>query len=101
MVHLHKCLEISPTGTNPPYNAFYFLTENTANQEQIYINFEIWKQNRGMGHIFKFLIKGCIGKFRIRTTWNYLSNRAANAVIRWFNGKEGERWLRVVTRRSV
>ena len=26
-VHSHKCLEMSPTGTNPPYNAlfYYFL----------------------------------------------------------------------------
>ena len=23
MVHLHKCLGINPTGTNPPYNAFF------------------------------------------------------------------------------
>ena len=22
-VHLHKCLEISPTGTNPPYNTIF------------------------------------------------------------------------------
>ena len=25
MVYLHKCLEISPTGTNPPYNAIFLL----------------------------------------------------------------------------
>ena len=39
-----------------------------------------------MGHTLNFN-KGCIGKFWIRTIWSYLSNWAANAVIRWFNGK--------------
>ena len=37
------------------------------------------------------LIKGRIGKFRIRTIWNYVSDRAVNAAIRWFNGKGRER----------
>ena len=29
IVYLHKCLKISPKGTNPPYNAFFKL--NTTN----------------------------------------------------------------------
>ena len=36
------------------------------------------------------LIKGRLGKFSIGTVWNYISNQAADAVTRWFNGKEGK-----------
>ena len=46
----------------------------------------------------EILIKGCIGKFRIGTIWNYLSDQAANAVIRWFKERR-KRQIWVVTRR--
>ena len=50
----------------------------------------------GNGTNFKFNKKPHWRILNISTIWNYLSNRAANAVIRWFNGKEGKgsyRWL--------
>ena len=40
--------------------------------------------------IFINFNRGRIGQFGIGTIWIYLPDRAANAVIRWFMGKEGK-----------
>ena len=34
--------------------------------------------------------RGCIGQFGIGKIWIYLPDRAVNAAIRWFMGKEGK-----------
>ena len=73
MVHLHKCLEISPTGTNSltmPYLHFisawklapqgpiplqcFFLTKHYKLKTNIHINFEIWKQKQEKGWNLNF-----------------------------------------------
>ena len=40
--------------------------------------------------IFINFNRGRIGQFGIGTIWIYLPDRAANAAIRWFMGKEGK-----------
>ena len=46
MVHLHKCLEIIPTGANPLTMLFLFFYLNTTNQKYIYINFKFGSRTR-------------------------------------------------------
>ena len=48
-------------------------------------------ENMGWGTlIFINFNRGRIGQFGIGTIWIYLPDRAADAAIRWFTGKEGK-----------
>ena len=50
---------------------------------------EVLEAKIGKGQTLKFN-KRPHWEFWIRTIWNYLSDWAANAVIRWYNGKGGK-----------
>ena len=92
---LAQVLGINPTGTNFLYNALFF---NKTSKLIKYLH-EFWnlEVKNGERDELKVFNKGSIGKFWIGTIWNYLSDRAVNAAIRWFKWERKERcnygWL--------